>query len=619
MEVNMLNIGLTDLATSEDWLGMSEKYDGLAEFIKNCRTPITIAIQGDWGVGKTSAMKYVKKKIEESNTTPCIWFKTWQFSTLKENDDIFLSFLLELYCKLFEQVNLLIKADSAGFKRKKIDAISYDLAKGLEVLALAGENTFDAISAILNNPSISFIAHAVSESTKWLATKIEKSSEHKKATKDVAFIPAEGRIGMPNILVSVCQKMNEAIDKLLELKGVTNNRICIFIDDLDRLHPKTALELLEGIKNFVEYEKCVFVLAIDKAVISQGLQSKYSKEFLEQKVGQRSREDNFFDKIIQIPFTLPEKSYDLSTYIKHLLYSDCLSSVNIRETALKNENKPTSRDYQILLESLEIFNPRSIKRYFNLSALYSYMSKAKDPNISTLDDPEWYDFCFFAIIILQIERKNIYNKFLEIAMTNTEPNETWNEIESYVKNSNDKYSAIIFSVFSEAKLKSTLKECNPNWFIEILKISDYNEEFNESTIYIRRLHQIVGLIKANTKRRFDFSEYDNNIKTINKAITKHYIPNIKILGNGAFIEISWFSNKRPCMVLTYKTDAQLFFSNEEFFCEYKHQNEMDITKNYYQYIPGDSTFKLYIGGSKKAYNKVIALLKAINYLPKDNS
>ncbi len=43
----------------EDDLFAIDKYkNGLLQFVKNAETPITIALQGEWGSGKTSLMNF---------------------------------------------------------------------------------------------------------------------------------------------------------------------------------------------------------------------------------------------------------------------------------------------------------------------------------------------------------------------------------------------------------------------------------------------------------------------------------------------------------------------------------------------------------------------------------
>ena len=47
----------------EDRLNMRAYGDALSEFIVNAQSPLTIALQGEWGSGKTSLMNYLKKKL----------------------------------------------------------------------------------------------------------------------------------------------------------------------------------------------------------------------------------------------------------------------------------------------------------------------------------------------------------------------------------------------------------------------------------------------------------------------------------------------------------------------------------------------------------------------------
>ena len=70
----------------------------LASFIKECDTPLTIGVQGEWGSGKTSLLNMVREDIEEpvriaqggkpikgSEEYKCIWINTWEHSLLKKS------------------------------------------------------------------------------------------------------------------------------------------------------------------------------------------------------------------------------------------------------------------------------------------------------------------------------------------------------------------------------------------------------------------------------------------------------------------------------------------------------------------------------------------------------
>ena len=63
------------------------------------------------------------------------------------------------------------------------------------------------------------------------------------------------------------------------------------------------------LKLFLDCDNCVFVLAIDYAVVSQGVKQKYGELIGEEKG------KSFFDKIIQVPFKMPVAQYDVKNYV----------------------------------------------------------------------------------------------------------------------------------------------------------------------------------------------------------------------------------------------------------------------------------------------------------------
>ncbi|CDH45065.1 P-loop NTPase fold protein [Candidatus Contendibacter odensensis] len=73
--------GYTDIPVElikDDIMDVRVYIESLSEFILGCETPMTIAIQGDWGSGKTSMMNMIKQAIT-GKIVP-IWFNTWQYS-----------------------------------------------------------------------------------------------------------------------------------------------------------------------------------------------------------------------------------------------------------------------------------------------------------------------------------------------------------------------------------------------------------------------------------------------------------------------------------------------------------------------------------------------------------
>ena len=101
----------------------------------------------------------------------------------------------------------------------------------------------------------------------------------------------------------------------IEKDGSPTKRFVIFVDDLDRLEPTTAVQILELLKNVFDVPHTVFVLAIDYQVVVKGLKSKFGEPTEENEWEFRA----FFDKIIQVPFLMPMAKYKLGNYIARLL------------------------------------------------------------------------------------------------------------------------------------------------------------------------------------------------------------------------------------------------------------------------------------------------------------
>ncbi len=134
----------------------------------------------------------------------------------------------------------------------------------------------------------------------------------------------------------------------------------MFVDDLDRLLPIRAVELLECMKLFMDLEGCVFVLACDYQVVAKGLKQKFglSEGDLDGK--------SFFDKMIQVPFNMPLSQYSVERYFERLL-----EGIGVPFGA---DDIPI---YVNLVNYSAGFNPRSMKRLFNSLLLLRLVAQRK--------------------------------------------------------------------------------------------------------------------------------------------------------------------------------------------------------------------------------------------------
>ena len=330
----MMKKGFTDSPAVQDSFNISKYINGLVNFIKSCNTPMTIAVQGDWGTGKTSIMTMIKNELRNSKNLNLVWFNTWQFSQFNLGDKLPLTMLN----KLVNEVSNNKESENFKYIKKAMvgvaDAILGHISGGaLEVSKFLDdeENLFEAI-----------------------------------------------------------ERLKESFQKLVNEKAGDEGRVIIFIDDLDRIEPERAVELLEVLKIFLDCEKCIFVLAIDYSVVTRGVKVKYGNDFSE------SKGKSFFDKIIQVPFKMPVGSYDISLYVKK-----CFEDI---EMEVEEETLP---QYINLIKHSIGNNPRSMKRLFNSFLLLSNISDSE-----ILEDSLNRQI-LFALLCMQSSYELIYNYIIE--------------------------------------------------------------------------------------------------------------------------------------------------------------------------------------------------------------
>lgn len=327
----------------EDIFQVGQYISGLTEFILECNTPMTIAIQGDWGSGKTSMMNMIREKLGDSIETS--WFNTWQYSQFNMGDNLAISFLTRLIS------DLEIQHSEKNVKLKKALKVMSRLVKTASVVV---------VDSVIGGKAADAVENGVSES-------------------EDADLPA--------IINEMKTHFENAVDEKLKQSG--KDRLVIFIDDLDRLNPGKAVELLEVLKLFLDCKKCVFVLAIDYAVVSQGVKQKYG-DLLGEGKGK-----SFFDKIIQVPFKMPVAQYNVHNYVKASLESlGIVSSDDEIEAYVK------------LIQKSVGCNPRAMKRLFNAFLLLNKISVGTIENV-------YQKKILFAILCLQLSFESVYNYIVQ--------------------------------------------------------------------------------------------------------------------------------------------------------------------------------------------------------------
>ena len=489
---------LSDTPFDEDLndFGTERYVNGLIKFIENSSTPITIALQGEWGSGKTSLMTRLERALCGSEKDFIgIKINTWEYSMLSSAEETVL--------KIVER---LVRELSSG------DSISRTKFQNF----LRGPLFRGAREAAKMIPGLNIAIEAAN-----VPTNLDKGDEPEQE---------------PQTLSDLKLSLEDGVKKI---KGETKKGVIVFVDDLDRLNPSVAVEILELLKNIFCIRDCIFVLAIDYEVVVKGLEPKFGK--LNDKNEREFR--SFFDKIIQVPFSLPVNNYRPMDFVMKSL-------VNIGYISDSEKRDDRFRDpIQQIVEKSVGKNPRSIKRLINtLSLLSCIAGSGKDDDETFVKSPNGR-IANFAIVALQVCYPKIYrmlstvsnfeewDKIIAIKMAipfHQKDGEAsnWEDI-LYAACSTDKYLETHFNDIRDILL-----------FIQSIVDTDElkkdNKSFGERIKSLTDKSSVTGVSEPIHSADIDFKQMisrlhgnvDNYIRNARPDIT--YIQPKKNTGNGGF-------------------------------------------------------------------------------------
>jgi len=316
-------ISITDIPITrldQDLLKINKYAIALSNFIQSSETPITVGLQGEWGTGKTSLMSILSEQLSEQNIATS-WVNTWEYSLFRGARETTPAVLQGMLEKLEQSCRARGNWDIGDEASKKVKQVGRFLS-GVANQLIAAKTGIDIATAADCNTG-----------------------------RDPAGISA------------IKADIASIIQKLIDSPGNPYKKVVFFVDDLDRIPPNDAVEVLEALKNIFDMPKCVFVLAIDYEVVVKGLESKFGP-----KTERNEREfRSFFDKIIQVPFSMPVGTYTIENFLL-----DKFGGMGYQVTADEAE------DYAKVVRLTIGTNPRSLKRYLNSYSLINHVKQIEE-------------------------------------------------------------------------------------------------------------------------------------------------------------------------------------------------------------------------------------------------
>lgn len=337
----------------------------IADFISECETPMTVGLQGDWGTGKTSMMNMIKCNLSDRKSLK-IDINTWHYSMFRQDEYLGIIIVQSL-----------------------VEELANEIAKKDPDISRSMKETSNKIGAVLQK-AIN-VGKSIQFGIPGGGVSINELQEALKTVDDSLQVE-----NLSAIMLKFKYEFTELIKKYLSKK---NERIIFFVDDLDRIRPIKAVEVLETLKNFMDVEGCVFVLAVDYEIVQLGIAEKFGTDI------QQTSGKSFFDKIIQLPFTMPTCSYNIERYLSDLLQESRFYGYKL------DKNPEDSAFFVNITEATVGRNPRSIKRAVNYASL---LERIRAKNIAGKGQRKGTETAklLYSIVCMQIAWPELFEYFV---------------------------------------------------------------------------------------------------------------------------------------------------------------------------------------------------------------
>lgn len=327
----------------------------------------SIAVDGNWGTGKTFFVKQTK-----------MIFDAWNESSYHHNEEA---------AKIVRKTYLKAQSTTSEKNIRSFVSVYYDAWKhdndGDPLLSIIYEILQDVHSdySFKENGGIDCVKLFTGISDILTQLKLGNIVESLKNSSDPLAELKSNRV--------IRDKINEFLTSILSEHG---DRLIVFVDELDRCKPSFAIKLLEQIKHYFDNENITFVFSVNTSELSKTIRCFYGPDF-----DANRYLDRFFDFRIALPKPNMDKFYD-----------------SLRLYGRNNSLYYTVAMYVIQEYDFEL---REITKYIHAIRIASKKYLNKQINFDAHIDSEARQFCVNVIVPILIGLKmydsDLYREFVQ--------------------------------------------------------------------------------------------------------------------------------------------------------------------------------------------------------------
>jgi len=323
---------------------------------ENRRDSFTMALDADWGQGKTFFIERWSRDLREANPPHIVVnFDAWRQDF---GADPLVAFMAEINNALKKEI------EKAKFSTQAKSAIDSQMKLAISGFRRAAVPVFTAISkSLLRN----FTGIAADELIQFFKNEAlgKKESEQKPLSEEISDTTKDGlnkgfEVLFEKVLeeqierstaINEFRKAMEGTLSLLSEEGGHSSVMFVFVDELDRCRPSFAIGLLEGLKHIFGVRGVCFVVSTNIEQLSHTVKSVYGDGF-----DGRGYLKRFFDAEYELPRVSREK------YSEKLIHSHHLLNARSKYSAI-----PSSGLSGIETKSLDLVSIIWVCQVFDLS------------------------------------------------------------------------------------------------------------------------------------------------------------------------------------------------------------------------------------------------------------
>ena len=335
-----------------------------------------VGIHGPWGAGKTTLMAAIQREVQ-AQVKHCISieFNAWKF---QDREALWRALILHVLGELRRaKANswLIDHPDKTidDFDDPQLRQVEDKLYRAFSVEEKGAWRVqwrtliVELVTIGLAVFKLEFVGTALKGSIGWIGRLFGGGSEDKK-NEDVfkqERVKALAGVLEREVLVrqvNQVQSIEQFLEEFRKLTGEFSKdwrRVFVFIDDLDRCLPESALEVFEAIKLFLDAPGIGYVIALDRDTIRKALAVRYGRKGESEKDQGLLDPDEYIEKTISVSFDLPKLSNQDAT--------ELIEEVQL-PVVLDEERKGS------IVRALGT-NPRRLRRFMNTLALNLHIAQ----------------------------------------------------------------------------------------------------------------------------------------------------------------------------------------------------------------------------------------------------